>query len=125
MAEITLDDFRTEVTAFLDADATPRPDEQKFVWGEGDDKIALFEEKDPAVERAELAEAKAFRAQRYDAGLGLDLGTGAVRRPGPAGRLRAGVPVARGRATTCPVRASSASASAWWRRRSSPTPPTR
>ena len=43
MPDITIDEFRDEVVAFLDANATPKQAEQKFVWGEGDDDVALFE----------------------------------------------------------------------------------
>jgi acyl-CoA dehydrogenase len=70
MPELTIDEFRQEATAFLDANASLREPEQKFVWGEGDDGISLFEEVDPETERRQLDEAKAWRAKRYDAGFG-------------------------------------------------------
>ena len=73
MAEPTVDEFRAEVTAFLDANAERKPETtgtQAFVWGEGDDDVAVLEEKDREAELAELAEAKVWRAKRYDAGLG-------------------------------------------------------
>jgi acyl-CoA dehydrogenase len=67
----TLDEFREECLAFLDANATPRQtEEKKVVWGEGDDDVALFEEVDRQQEQRELAAAKAWRAKRFDAGLG-------------------------------------------------------
>jgi acyl-CoA dehydrogenase len=66
----TIDEFRDEVTAFLDANAEPRPERREQRWGEGEDVVTLFEEVDPEQERRELAEAKAWRAQRFDAGLG-------------------------------------------------------
>ncbi|MCU1498181.1 MAG: acyl-CoA dehydrogenase, partial [Acidimicrobiales bacterium] len=69
MTETTLDDFRTEVTVFLDANATPRPEATEFVWGEGDDDVALFEEVEPAEEARQLAAAKAWLRTRADAGL--------------------------------------------------------
>src|SRR3954466_15472137 len=69
MAEVTEDAFRDEVLAFLDADAAPRG-EEKFVWGEGSDKVALFDEKSRDAELRQLEEAKAWRAKRFDAGLG-------------------------------------------------------
>src|ERR671916_2330158 len=69
MAEVTEDAFREEVLAFLDANATPRS-EEKFVWGEGSDRVALFDEKSRDAEQRQLEEAKAWRATRYDAGLG-------------------------------------------------------
>ena len=67
----TLDDFRQEVVAFLDANAEPRETgDQPFTWGEGSDDVSLFEEIDRAEEAVALAEAKAWRAKRFDAGLG-------------------------------------------------------
>ena len=70
MPDLSLDEFRAEATAFLDANAEPRDTDQRFVWGEGDDELALFEEVDPEDEQRQLAEAKAWRAKRFDAGLG-------------------------------------------------------
>ena len=67
----TLDEFRTEVTAFLDAHTERKEeDDAPFVWGEGSDDVALFEEVDPEREQVALAEAQAWRAARFDAGLG-------------------------------------------------------
>jgi acyl-CoA dehydrogenase len=65
-----LDEFGAEVVAFLDANATAKPPEREFVWGEGSDSVAVFEERDEDVERAMLDAAKAWRATRDDAGLG-------------------------------------------------------
>ncbi len=70
MPETTIEQFRKEVRAFLDANAKPRQTEQGFAWGEGEDRVALFEEIDPDAERQQLADAKEWRAARYDAGLG-------------------------------------------------------
>nr|MBA2624727.1 acyl-CoA dehydrogenase family protein [Acidimicrobiia bacterium] len=66
---ITEESFRDEAVAFLEANATPRS-EEKFVWGEGSDKVALFDEKARETEQRQLEEAKAWRAKRFDAGLG-------------------------------------------------------
>ena len=47
MPDITLEQFGHEVTAFLDANATRKSDEEKaFVWGEDEDEVSLFEEVD-------------------------------------------------------------------------------
>ena len=70
MPEVTIEQFEEEVTAFLDANATPKEAEKDFRWGEGADEVSLFEEVDRETELAQLARAKAFRAARYDAGLG-------------------------------------------------------
>lgn len=70
MADITLDEFRAEAKAFLDANAGLKAEVRDFVWGEGPDDPALFETIDREKEKRELAEAQAWRAKRYDAGLG-------------------------------------------------------
>ena len=70
MPDITIDEFRAEATAFLDANARPREVEQKFVWGEGSDEVSLFEEISREREQAAIAKAKEWRAKRFDAGFG-------------------------------------------------------
>jgi alkylation response protein AidB-like acyl-CoA dehydrogenase len=72
MSQPSIDEFRDEVLAFLDANAEPREDVQAkdFEWGEGSDDVALFEEVDRERELRDLAVAKEWRAKRYDAGLG-------------------------------------------------------
>ncbi len=71
MADVSIEEFRDECQAFLDANSERRQDESKpFVWGEGSDDVALFEEVDRATELEELERAKAWRAKRFDAGLG-------------------------------------------------------
>src|SRR5690606_36362239 len=68
--------FEEEVTAFLDENAERRTTDAKtpFVWGQGDDSVAMFEEIDPEEERRQLAAAKQWRATRFDAGLGYITG---------------------------------------------------
>ncbi|MEM7339197.1 MAG: acyl-CoA dehydrogenase family protein [Actinomycetota bacterium] len=70
MSDISIDDFRAEAKAFLDANATPKAEATAFVWGEGPDEAALFEEVDREKEKVELAKAKDWRATKYDAGFG-------------------------------------------------------
>ena len=71
----TLDEFRDECVAFLDANAPLRvSQEQKFVWGEGDDDVSMFEEVDREEELRDLEAAKGWRAKRFDAGLGYITG---------------------------------------------------
>jgi alkylation response protein AidB-like acyl-CoA dehydrogenase len=67
-----LETFAAEAEAFLHANAAPKQQttERTFTWGEGDDDPALFDEIAPEVEQAALAKAKAWRAARWDAGLG-------------------------------------------------------
>ena len=66
----SVDEFRAEVTEFLEANAERKEAEKKFVWGEGSDKVAMFEERDRDAELVMLKESCAWRAQRFDAGLG-------------------------------------------------------
>jgi acyl-CoA dehydrogenase len=75
MADITIDEFKDEATAFLDANASLKTGEKKaFTWGEGSDDVALFDEVDEDVEARALVAAKQWRAKRYDAGLGWIFG---------------------------------------------------
>jgi acyl-CoA dehydrogenase len=69
MPEPTLDEFRGETVAFLDANAEPKPASTEFVWGEGSDDVALFEEVAPEEEARQLADAKAWLAKRAEADL--------------------------------------------------------
>lgn len=70
--QVSVEDFEAEVRAFLEANTTrtKQTEDRGFTWGEGDDSVAMFEEVDPEEERRGLAEAKAWRATRFDAGLG-------------------------------------------------------
>ena len=72
----TIEEFEAECRTFLDANAKPKHDEgdKKFVWGEGDDDVAMFEEVDREQEQRDLEAAKAWRAKKYDAGLGYITG---------------------------------------------------
>lgn len=65
----TLEEFRDEAVAFLDANCEKLPTATGFVWGEGDDDVALFEELDPETEARQLAEGKAWLGTRNAAGL--------------------------------------------------------
>ena len=68
MSEITVDELAAQAKAFLDANAGLKTEAKAFVWGEGPDDAALFEEVDREKEKVELARAKEWRAKRYDAG---------------------------------------------------------
>ncbi len=70
MADITLEAFETEVCNFLDANAQKKEAEKKFVWGEGSDKVAMFEEKNRDDELADVKKACAWRTAKFDAGFG-------------------------------------------------------
>ena len=70
MPDVSLEAFETEARGFLDAHATRREAEKAFVWGEGSDKVSLFDEKARDREREELARAQEWRATKFDAGFG-------------------------------------------------------
>jgi alkylation response protein AidB-like acyl-CoA dehydrogenase len=66
---ISLEDFSASAKAFLDANTEPRS-EEKFVWGEGTDRVGLLDEQTREEEAAELAAAKEWKATEFDAGFG-------------------------------------------------------
>ena len=70
MADISLEVFEKEARDFLDANVAKKEAEKKFVWGEGSDKVAMFEEKDRDTELADVRKAQAWRATKFDAGFG-------------------------------------------------------
>ena len=74
MAEITLEEFEADARAFLEANAARKDSEKKFVWGEGADKVAVFEEKDREQELADVAVACEWRRKKFDAGFGWTFG---------------------------------------------------
>ncbi len=67
---ISIDDFRTEATDFLAANAEEKGVEQRFVWGQGPDKVSMFDERGREGELEALAAAQSWRAKRFDADLG-------------------------------------------------------
>ena len=70
MADISLETFEKEATDFLDTHASLKEEERAFVWGEGSDKVALFDDKAREREVQELKRAQEWRATKYDAGFG-------------------------------------------------------
>lgn len=66
-----LDEFATEVRAFLEANAARKPDTAtESGWGQGDDRIKYFGDDAPDVVDAEVAEGREWQRRRFDAGLG-------------------------------------------------------
>ena len=70
MADISIDDFEAEARAFLEASAPRKDSEEKFVWGQGSDKVAVFEERDRATEQRDVRRACEWRQKKFDAGFG-------------------------------------------------------
>jgi alkylation response protein AidB-like acyl-CoA dehydrogenase len=75
MSQPTLEQFQADALAFLEANAPRKEAEKKFVWGEGADKVNMFEEKDRAAEKLDVAEACAWRRKKFDAGFGYVFGS--------------------------------------------------
>jgi alkylation response protein AidB-like acyl-CoA dehydrogenase len=69
-ANMSLEEFTTAARAFLDANAERREAEKTFVWGEGSDKVNVFEERTREQELVLLEEAKDWRRKKFDAGFG-------------------------------------------------------
>ncbi|MEP6624481.1 MAG: acyl-CoA dehydrogenase family protein [Acidimicrobiia bacterium] len=69
MSDISVPEFTASATTFLDANASRRS-EAKFVWGEGTDRVGILDEKTPEQETRELAAAKKWKQQEFDAGFG-------------------------------------------------------
>ena len=65
-----LDEFTAAARSFLDANASKKEAEKAFVWGEGSDKVAMFEEKDREQELADVKLSCEWRATRFDNGFG-------------------------------------------------------
>jgi alkylation response protein AidB-like acyl-CoA dehydrogenase len=68
--DVSLEVFEKEARGFLDDHATRHEEEQAFVWGEGSDRVALFDEKTRERELQDLVRAKVWRATKFDAGFG-------------------------------------------------------
>ncbi|MGH9022897.1 MAG: acyl-CoA dehydrogenase family protein, partial [Acidimicrobiia bacterium] len=63
------EDFRAQALRFLHAHAEPRPEVSRR-FGEGSDRIAVFPERSPQGDAAEVAAARDWRSRVYDAGFG-------------------------------------------------------
>ena len=70
MPEMTEEQFTAEAAAFLDTHGSRKAEQKAFVWGEGPDNAAMFEEVDREKEQLDLASAKEWRAKKFDAGFG-------------------------------------------------------
>ena len=77
MADNSLEVFEQEARAFLEGHASRREEERAFVWGQGSDKVTLFDEKAREREREELAKAQEWRATKFDSGFGWITGPSA------------------------------------------------
>jgi acyl-CoA dehydrogenase len=67
---ISVEEFTEEARTFLQANAEPRPPATQFVWGQGSDDVAVFDEKPRDEEAREAEAAKVWRRRRFDHGFG-------------------------------------------------------
>jgi alkylation response protein AidB-like acyl-CoA dehydrogenase len=70
MGDVSVQSFAAEARAFLESNAARKEAEKAFVWGEGSDKVGMFDEKTKDRELADLEAAKAWRRAKFDAGFG-------------------------------------------------------
>ena len=71
LAAPALEEFAQECRDFLDARYPRRRQERKrFAWGEGSDRVAVFEEADREAEKVVIANVRAWRRALWDNGLG-------------------------------------------------------
>ncbi len=68
--DMSLEEFTTAATKFLEANLDRKEAEKTFVWGEGSDKVNVFEERTRQQELEMLEESKAWRRKKFDAGFG-------------------------------------------------------
>ncbi len=68
--DMSLEEFTTAATKFLDANLDHKEAEKTFVWGEGSDKVNVFEERTRQQELEMLEESKSWRRRKFDAGFG-------------------------------------------------------
>ena len=67
----SIDELLVEARGFLDAHLEPRAEtDDKFVWGEGSDRVNILEETEASELTTTLAAAKRYAAARFDAGFG-------------------------------------------------------
>ncbi len=116
--------FEREARAFLDANAERRP-EETFVWGQGSDDVSLLPERTPEQDaRRPRRRHGPGPATVFDAGFGWITGPARYGGRGLPAEYRRIYRLGRRRSTGRRRCRSTASASAWWPRRSWPTPPT-
>ena len=67
---ISVEEFAAKARTFLDQHAEKKERERTFVWGEGSDNVAMFEERDREGEMEVLRQAKQWQSTRFDNGFG-------------------------------------------------------
>lgn len=67
---VGVEEFAERAREFLEANAPRKETQRAFVWGEGSDNVAMFEERDRDAEMQIVVEAKRWQSTRFDAGFG-------------------------------------------------------
>ncbi len=70
MAAPSLEEFKSEADAFLASHCERRVEERVTSWGEGSDRVGMFEERTKAEESRVVSRAKEWRNTVFDAGFG-------------------------------------------------------
>ncbi|MEY2581229.1 MAG: hypothetical protein QOE09_1078 [Ilumatobacteraceae bacterium] len=70
MQDISPETFEEQARDFLEANNQKKEAARTFVWGEGSDKVAMFDERNRTDESNDLHRACDWRGKKYDAGFG-------------------------------------------------------
>ena len=67
---VSVEEFASQARSFLERHAERKEAAKTFVWGEGSDNVAMFEERSREAEMEVLKRAKEWQATRFDNGFG-------------------------------------------------------
>ena len=67
---VSVEAFTQQAREFLERNAERKEAAKAFVWGEGSDNVAMFEERSREAEMEVLRKAKEWQATRFDNGFG-------------------------------------------------------
>ena len=67
---VSVEEFASQARSFLERHAERKEATKTFVWGEGSDNVAMFEERSREAEMEVLKRAKEWQAMRFDNGFG-------------------------------------------------------
>src|SRR5208337_4822059 len=67
---VTLEEFLEQADAWLAERYPKAARDRRFVWGEGDDEVRVFQEPDPELEAGALPAIRRWRQELWDHGYG-------------------------------------------------------
>ncbi len=68
--DMSLEEFEAAARSFIEQHAKRKTPEKAFVWGQGSDRVDIFEERSPEDELVIVKNAKDWRRTKFDAGFG-------------------------------------------------------